>query len=60
MIITIGMVAKKESVNEDGIKIKIVKEYIELLAKPLAYLFNRSVKEGIFPSSLKTEVVVPV
>jgi len=56
----INGVANKDSAGEDNIRIKVVKECAGLLAPPLTYLFNRSLKEGIFPSSLKTAVVVPV
>ena len=53
-------VANKDSAGEDNIKIEVVKECAVLLVAPLTYLFNRSVQDGIFPTVLKTAVVVPV
>lgn len=56
----INKVFHKDIFGIDIIKIQIVKEYDNLLAVPLIYLFNISIRREIFPSILKDAVTVLV
>lgn len=50
----------KRSSGYDDIQISIVKENIDLLKEPLAYLFNMCYEQGTFPEQLKIAKVLPV
>ena len=48
------------STGNDKISSKIIKNNIIALVDPLTYLFNFSFSNGIFPTNLKTAVVIPL
>ena len=50
----------KNSSGYDGIPIKILKISRNLISKPLAFIFNRSITMGIFPEWLKYANVIPL
>lgn len=56
----ISSLPNKNSVGSDGLIAKIFKETIDTITKPLKALFNKSLQDGIFPSTLKLAVVTPI
>ena len=44
----------------DELQPKLFKSHLELYLKPLTYLINVSIKQGIFPDELKIAKVVPI
>lgn len=50
----------KTSTDCNGIDMKIVKEVIEVIAKPLSHICNLSFRTGKFPSEMKTAKVIPL
>lgn len=60
VINTINNLKNKKSVGTDYISSKILKASAEYIAEHLADLINLSVSSGIFPSVLKTSIVIPV
>lgn len=50
------------SKSEDyyGLSNYLIKELVEVLKFPIAYLFNWMCMEGVYPNSLKISVVVPI
>ena len=49
-----------KSLGPNSTPVHILKENIEILAKPLLHIINVSFSEGIFPESLKTARVTPI
>jgi hypothetical protein len=60
IICTIKSLKSKDSSGYDGITNRILKVCGQYLGKPLAYIYNISLKQGKFPARLKYSVVVPV
>jgi hypothetical protein len=60
IICTIKSLKSKDSSGYDGISNRILKVCGQYLGKPLAYIYNISLKQGKFPDRLKYSVVVPV
>ena len=50
----------KKSTGPNSFPIKILKDFSNILAKPLASIINLSFSQGIFPSSLKLAKVTPI
>ena len=50
----------KKSKDMDGISLDLLKSIDSSIAKPLAHIFNLSLKSGIFPNKLKVSRVVPM
>jgi hypothetical protein len=50
----------KNSAGPDDVSTKLLKDIIELIADPLAHLFNLSFKTGYIPIELKTAKVIPI
>ena len=50
----------KVSTGLDGMSNKLLKTFDNALAKPISYLINDSLKQGIFPEALKAAKVVPL
>ncbi len=50
----------KTSTGYDGISNNLLKAIGNEISTPLAYIFNKSLKEGVFPESMKTAKVPPV
>lgn len=48
------------SSGEDNISNNVVKKCMKLISKPLAYLINSSLNQGIFPDKLKLAKIIPV
>ena len=44
----------------DNLPVSVIKESIDLIAKPLAHIVNLSISSGIFPDFLKIARVIPV
>ena len=51
---------KNGSPGWDDISATIYKPFINLYIKPLTYLINMSIKEGIFPDEMKIAKVIPI
>ena len=49
-----------KSTGPDEVHNKMIFKGVEILSEPLAYLFNRSINEGIFPKIWKTAHVTPI
>ena len=45
--------------GKDGIPAALLKELIDHISKPLPYLINQSLEEGIYPEELKTALLLP-
>ena len=50
----------KKSAGHDGMTNHILQQIIHTIAKPIAVLINRSLKEGKCPSRMKTAKVIPL
>ena len=50
----------KKSKDMDGISLDLLKSIDSAIAKPLAHVFNLSLKNGIFPDKLKVSRIVPI
>ena len=57
---SINKLKPKKSTGPDEIPPFIYKGCAELLAKPLAYLFNLSIEKECFPETLKNAMVTPI
>ena len=44
----------------DEIPASIMKQHVELYAKPLTFLINMSISQGIFPEEMKIAKVLPI
>lgn len=53
-------VSPDSSPGLDDISNKILKKIGDLIAEPLAYIFNQSMESGAFPTAWKIAVVVPI
>lgn len=51
---------KNSAPGYDCIKAKVLKQVANLISQPLAYLINLSIRQGVFPNSLKKAVVSPI
>lgn len=49
-----------KSCGPDGIPTKLLKTVADLVAEPISYLFNLSIREGCFPSVLKLSKIIPI
>ena len=58
-IISVIKSLKISSAGYDGIPVSIAKQLINSYIKPLSYLINKSISEGIFPTELKLAKVIP-
>ena len=50
----------KVSTDIDGISMKLLKAVQIEISTPLAHIFNLSLKNGVFPSSLKSSKIIPL
>jgi hypothetical protein len=50
----------KSACGYDGITIKLKKASAPFTSSPLAYIFNKSLSTGIFPSHLKYSEIIPI
>jgi hypothetical protein len=50
----------KHTAGYDGISSKIFKERVHVISKPLTYICNCSLNNGIFPERCKTAIVRPI
>ena len=50
----------KNNIGDDGISTTIIKELMELFGEILLPIFNKSLKQGVFPDLLKLAIIVPV
>lgn len=57
---TVNNLKPKTSTDNNKIDMIIVKKVIEMIVKPLNYIFNLSFQTGIFPQEMKIAKVVPV
>ena len=56
----LSLMQNKSSSGPDGIPIKVLKYISQFIVHPLCYIFNLSVKSGIFPNDLKMATVIPL
>ena len=49
-----------KAVGEDSISHKVIKSVSTSISRPLCQLFNKSLSQGIFPSSWKSAMVMPL
>ena len=49
-----------KSPGHDQIPVKVIKDAVEIVSKPLATIFNSSMEEGIFPDIWKLAMVTPI
>ena len=56
----VALILRNSSPGWDDKSIGIYKSYIYLYIKPLTFLINTSINQGIFPDELKTTKVVPI
>jgi hypothetical protein len=52
--------SNSHAVGDDGLNPLLIKQNIDPLAVPLAYIFNLSFSSGIFPKLLKSAIVTPI
>ena len=50
----------KKSTDWNDMDMSIVINIIGCLVKPITYIFNQSLKTGVFPNKMKTAEVIPV
>ena len=50
----------KKSKDMDGVSLDLLKFIDNAIRKPLAHIFNLSLKTGVFPEKLKVSRVVPI
>ena len=48
-----------KSPGYDNIGASLIKDVVEGLVRPLAYIYNLSIETGIFPENLKIAKVIP-
>ena len=56
----INNMKENKSPGVDGISPKILKEIVEQISTPLAYVFNMSLQEGIVPVEWKEANIIPL
>ena len=56
----LSQMQNKSSSGPDGIPIKVLKYISQFIIQPLCYIFNLSIKSGIFPNNLKLSTVIPL
>lgn len=52
--------ATKNTINKESIPTKILKKIKHIIVKPLCFIINNSISNGIFPQCLKKSFVTPV
>jgi hypothetical protein len=60
IIITTGGLSNSHAIGNDGIRPDIIKSNIDLISTQLSYIFNLSFSQGIFPTLLKTAIIIPI
>lgn len=60
VLIGIGRLKPKRSTGCDNIPAYIYKGLAEYLAKPLAHIFNQSLRHNLFPEAMKEAIITPV
>lgn len=60
VLLAISRLSPSKSPGIDGITAKLVKEIGPIIAPVLAFVFNKSLSEGVFPDKLKKAKVVPI
>ncbi len=56
----ISKMKAKTSTGYDGISNKLLKSTVSEISLPLTIIFNKSLKEGLYPDSMKTAKVIPL
>ena len=59
-IISVIKSLNKSSAGYDGIPASIAMQLINSYVKPLSYLINKSISDGIFPTQIKLAKVIPI
>jgi hypothetical protein len=54
------LIKLKPASGYDGITIKLIKASAPFISSPLAYIFNKSMSAGIFPTQLKYTEIIPI
>ena len=57
---TIMSLSNSQSIGSDGLHPDIIKSNALLISSQLAYIFNLSFTQGIFPKLLKTAIITPI
>lgn len=48
------------SIADDGIQIKFIKQNIDILSTPIMQIINSTINTGIIPANLKTSKIIPI
>lgn len=54
------LLKNKTAKGEDEIPLSIIQDCIELIAEPLSFIFNNSLKSGKFPHTFKNAIILPL
>ena len=60
LLISISSLKENKSYRSDSPAVKFIKISKDVIAPYIAYIFNKCIEEGIFPSSLKVAEVIPI
>lgn len=57
---TISLLKNNKSAGIDGLKAEVLKHISHIICEPLAYIINKCMEKGYFPSAFKTSIVIPI
>lgn len=60
IIRTINSLKNTNTVGYDGVSTKVIKYVKDTIARPLTYIINLCITEGVFPNSLKNVIIKPL
>jgi len=60
VIMLINNLKDETATGFDKITVKLLKIISQFIIDPIIFIYNKSLKEGMFPSQLKTTIVKPV
>ena len=54
-----SLIQSSKSPGPDEIGVSLIKEVSSIIVQPLAFIFNLSITNGVFPEQLKIAKVIP-